>query len=123
MEGWLKARLTVSSEALFRVAFHQLSKRTLSVGQTSPEDLMVNELSGEKMEMRLPSPTSIDVVSVIANIVDQSDTMSTFIPIFSRSYVREYSISNDILPNVWSSRLPVAPSMCMLSISLKWPMA
>ena len=53
---WLKTKLTTSSEALFKEAFHQLSNTILSVGQTKPWDLITNELSGEKIEMPRPSP-------------------------------------------------------------------
>ena len=80
LEGWLKVSLTVSSEALLSVAFHQLSKTTSSKGHSRPVDFMVRLLSGVMIEILLPFPIASSQLSVIANIVLWSDTMSISIP-------------------------------------------
>ena len=113
MEGWLNVRLILSAEARFNVVCQRLSNTTLSVGHTRPSDLIFNELSGHMMDTLRPSPTSSVHESVMAKAVDQSDTMSTD-TVLPQSCLRislAYSISSERLPIVWSSRLPVAPSM------------
>ena len=113
MEGWEKVRVTVSAEALLRVAFHQLSKTTWSRGHCSPEDFMFNELSGLNMETGRPSPTCREHESVRANMVALSETMSTYGAPFAGKpqapHSRAYSIRSDIFPMVCTSLLPVAP--------------
>ena len=72
----MRVSLTSSVSAMFSVAFHQLSKITPEVCHFSPSDLILSELSGDNIDISLPSPTKNDVVSVIANEVVQSETMS-----------------------------------------------
>jgi hypothetical protein len=61
---------TISAAARFSVAGHQASKTTPSVGQWSPSDLMVKELSGENSDTRRPLPTCSSQLSVMANDVE-----------------------------------------------------
>ena len=89
---WLNSSFTLSCEALFSVAFHQLSNTTSSVGHSRPSDFILRLLSGLNIETFLPSPHSISYVSVMAKIVLWSETISNVIPMASRSYVRAYSI-------------------------------
>ena len=106
---WLKTSFTLSSPALLSVAFHQLSKTTSSSGHTSPSEWILRVLSGVITDIRRPVPHISSMVSVTGNMVSQSEMMSTVIPFDSRSYVLAYSMRREMLPMVWSVRIPVAP--------------
>ena len=67
MELWLNSRRTRSADALFKVAFHQLSNTTLSNGHSNPSEWILRLLSGLNMDTFLPVPQSISNVSVTAN--------------------------------------------------------
>ena len=82
---WLNMSFTVSSELLLRVAFHQLSNTTPSVGHSSPSDRIRRVLSGVKMEILRPVPHCSSTVSVTGMMVSWSEMMSNVIPLASRS--------------------------------------
>ena len=70
MEGWERVRLTVSVVARLRVAFHQLSKTTPSVGHWRPREVIRRVLSGLNREMARPVPMCSSQEPVMAKAVE-----------------------------------------------------
>lgn len=70
LDGWLNFNFTSSSQLSFSVAFHQLSKITLSVLYLRPVEQICRELSGVSIEILLPVPHEKSKLSVIGNIVE-----------------------------------------------------